>query len=235
MDTLTLIQFGVINLLTMKKVILLFTIIILLKGCTFFWVPFNVQEDFTYCYHNKNITGLDSLIKVDGIYFLNNSTSNKNSLSEVAVGDLYPNYVFYENGFCSANVPSIWFLEGETIKSSYIHGSTWGLYRVSGDTIKAQYIPQPGGMSIAKIERWFLIENETSIKQLYLKYHDPITSMEVKKYLKDTLKQFYYLDDFSFVHLDSMPEPQKSWIIKKKWFWCDKEEYKTFKKTRRRE
>ncbi len=212
----------------MNKYIVIFLVIVL-QSCIIYKVKDNIIESFTYCWDENN-PDLDTLLNFDGFYH-KPYIKYKDTINKIVDrgATYYPSYIFYKNGFCTMNPPLIWISieeKNEMPKEGFVNGSVWGLYSISGDTIKAQYIPKPGGMSSKKIEIWFKIVNENTIQRLYFKYRDTITYEEVSKYQQNNI-----VDDLmQFVKLDTLPNPYDSWLIKEKWFWCNEEDYKAYMK-----
>lgn len=206
----------------MKKYALVIISLLLLSSCVFFMVPRDTKDDFIRCYSIKNSnTELDNKIEIEGIYFPEKSKGRNPSLEELE--SFLPCFIFYENGFCTKNPPYVWFLDvnNEDVPSSYFnHGSIWGLYEIIGDTIKAHFIPKPGAMDCRVEKRSFNIKNDTCLEETIFNGTIIHNSNDNNMY-------------FIFHHFDSLPNPKKSWIIKKKWFWCNKSEYKRWKKESR--
>lgn len=110
-------------------------------------------------------------------------------------------------------------------------GGKWGTYILKEDTIKAQFAESPGGMSRQIGQLWFKIIDQETIKFLYLKYGDRIVKQEVFKAqnkINENVSPGIFLD------YTNLPDPNQSWIKNKKWFWCDQNEYRAWKKSQGR-
>jgi hypothetical protein len=84
-----------------------------------------------------------------------------------------------------------------------------------GDTIKAVVLDSPFGMSSLEYEYLFIILSADSI--IFIQHLHGINDKSNNLILE-------------FIPYNYLPDIEKSWIIKKKWFWCDKNQYKEFKK-----
>lgn len=104
----------------------------------------------------------------------------------------------------------------------------WGKYIIDGNIIKGQYILPPGAQTWINTEIWFKIIDSQTIEELYFKYKEKITDQEVKECQEKGIKSGY--TSAKFFPLDSLPNPDKSWLKNQKWFWCNEEDYNEFMK-----
>ncbi len=187
------------------------------------------KKDFTYCYNNI-YTGIDTLISIKGFYHLGStpyasSQSNRN-LSSDSISHCY---IFFPNGFFIKEPYIEWLYQTNVPEKPEIYNTIGqcGLYTINEDTIKAQFMESPGGMSWEKGEIWFKILDNKTLKQLYLKYRSPISSNEVNHYqIKANEDDFQF---YTFTPLSVLPDINKNWIINKKWFWCNESKYLEWK------
>lgn len=121
-------------------------------------VPNRVKNDFTSCFDNKN-TGLDSLINVEGFYYVISKTDS--SKAEPEDSQLRA-YIFYTNGFATTKHPSGWLQKKIDDKYSF-----FGNYELIYDTIKVQFLGSPRAMSMGKFEVWFKIIDNNTLRMLY--------------------------------------------------------------------
>jgi hypothetical protein len=175
-----------------------------LSGCKI-WVAPKGRLDGKYCYE-PNDKRFENKINFDG-YFKFNSSSNE-----------ITNYlIFYRDGLFLYHIDT----------SSKI-GNSWGAYIISGDTIKAQYRAPPGSMTNVKTERWFKIIDKNTLEHIFSKAYTPITSRDIVEYQKSNKKKDIPL--IKFEPYSNLPDPNTAWIKSYQWFWCDKEQYKKWKK-----
>jgi len=205
----------------MKQIILLL-LLCSLCGCKVFRQNSETVKSFNFCYKEKH-TGIDTLIGVSGFYYKESDERN-GVLTKEGFNTIYPVYMFFKNGFFIYN-PSI---ELYTTHSNHenVTGNV-GLYVIHGDTIKAQFVEPLYNMSWNKGEVWFKIIDSNTLEALYFKYYDSVTAKEVIDFNKTNNRKSFY----KFKPLEVIPNTDKSWIMKEKWFWCNEEDYYRFKKS----
>jgi len=176
---------------------------------------------FRLCYENI-YTGIDTLIKIDGFYDMNISFCEDKSWNNGKV-------VFYSNGMFLEN-PQL-----ENIKEFNLNIETigkwwnWGVYRLSNDTIIGQTLHIDGATSSCESVYYKIIDSCT-IQRIH-----PVDRSNY--YINETYDYrplYFYKFSYSkahFVPFDSLPNPDVSKAKSKKWFWCDKKEYKKWKKS----
>jgi len=190
----------------------------------------NTAKSFTHCYQEKD-TGIDSLLDNYGFFrsmFIFKSYKGYQAIEYQDTG--YINIVFFNDGFFLYNFDIRYFNETKNKRNGFYNkgGAEWGLYIIDNDTIKAQTIETPG-MSWLKTEWWFKIIDKNTIEYLYSKTNAPITIEDIfNKQKKEDLTQIVF--PYQFVSNRDLPDSDKSWIKKKKWFWCNKERYRDWKK-----
>lgn len=199
-----------------KKALIFLSILSLFMNCNYYlFLPKHIKKGIKYCY-NDLYTGLDSLIDINGYYYPISDNINEYPLSPV--------YIFYGKGFVYVN-PYFEYLIRDKFKNIWF--SDVGNYVLYGDTIRIQYITPPGGMSRGIVEIWFKIVNRTTLLKIYQGSGEEVNP--------DSLPPLNsYLDKKFVLHSkDIRNNPNKSWIIKRKWFWCDKQAYKKWKNKQR--
>jgi hypothetical protein len=200
----------------MYKIVL----VVFLAGCRPIAETRNSFQKTKYCYSGEN-THLDSLIHINGYYtFKVEYLRNTGYPSVQKLATYYFNVLF--------------FSDGTFLYYYYVSGNNgqWGKYVLESDTIKAQFIEPPGGMSWAKGEVWFKIIDSTSIKEIYFKYREPITYEEVSSEKDSSMLRG------EFVKYNSLPNPDNTkfnWLKKRKWFWCDEAKYNEWKRSKKAE
>ena len=131
--------------------------------------------------------------------------------------------VFYSDGLFGGE---IWMDEGD------IGAGEWGIYEISNDTIIIECLTRGSMNATSYGFRDTLIVK--SPDTLILLSRTPICP-ELSNH-----KNYFYCykgergDEFYFMPCDSLPNPEKAWVKRKKWFWCNEDEWKQYKKTRKR-
>ncbi len=106
-------------------------------------------------------------------------------------------------------------------ETSLFYGNNWGIYIITDDTVKVQVVnsqswPNPYWYLF---EHWFLINADGSLSPIYSK-----NLIDNKILNENPIKPIY-----KFIKT-KIQLPSDTWLKKEEWFWCDKEEYKAWKK-----
>ena len=116
-------------------------------------------------------------------------------------------------------------------KSWFYAYGFWGKYIVVGDTIKAQLTNHPSPLSATwmPFEVWFKVVARDHIQLIASRYlgYDKVHQDESRMNLIRLKEEEYLSAKFKPLDLEL---PSKTWLKNKKWFWCDEEEYKIWKK-----
>lgn len=193
----------------------------------------NSFQSSTYCY-NGNPTGLNMLIETRGYYkFEKKYIRNVGEPSGPTQDTLTFTALFLNDGTFVYNfIPDYFESTANDRFGFYNRGTEWGNYYTSGDTIKAQFIESPGGMSWETGQFWFQIIDQTTIRELAFQYRNPITQLDVEIYQQSENGKNTSLGQF--VKYEILPDSNKSWLKKRRWFWCKKEDYLLWKKSHKR-
>ena len=217
------------------QVILILTIIGT-SSCRFANVPKSVKREFTYCYDDKDIR-IDSLINVKGYYSFNQKYPLPYD-QRLRVGIIYESEVlFKKDGTITWSSSGDIDQEIKKIKNGkkswfYEYGF-WGKYIIEGDTIKAQITNHPSPLSATwmPFEVWFKVVSRDHIQLIasrYL-YYDKVHQDKSRMNLVELEEEEYLSAKFKSLDVEL---PSKTWLKKKKWFWCEEEQYKEWKKNR---
>jgi hypothetical protein len=140
---------------------LCFLIIMLLTSC--FQVPYvpnRYKKNFTYCFQDKN-TGIDSLININGYFEIGQTPGGTFGYGShiFRIDTFHTVFMFYRDGIFLYNFSDIYNMgipkyfeqvveNSEKRKKDLFYKSyDWGCYKISGDTIKTQYINHPSVLS----------------------------------------------------------------------------------------
>lgn len=192
-------------------------------------------QQASYCFCNDN-TGLDTLIKINGYYKCENehtSTRWLHTREKKINGDTVKSkskylFFFYGNGMAVNR----FYFENGAIK--YPNPAS---YFISGDTIKTLSTNPVKNQTHPTIYNWYKIINDTTLEYLGESYHKELDRERMLKYKNADPNKVNGTGKYSYAHFvpyDSLPNQDDFWIKNKKWFWCDKEEYKKWKKARER-
>ncbi len=198
---------GQINIVKMKNMTKLFFLFVL---CGCYTSNHTTVKKLTQCYDSKH-TGIDSLINLDGYYKLPFVYQEKDTVIH--------NILLFTDGLFLYNFDLEYYQESKANAYGFYNrgGVDWGVYKLTNDTIYVQTVESPGGMSWLQSEMMFRIIDSVTLERLQLDLND--NSM---RYLPA-----------KFVAYADIPDPNKSWIMNKKWFWCNEEAYKKWKKNNR--
>lgn len=175
--------------------------------------PWGAKRDIDFCYRGS-YTGIDTIINTDGYYYLRQDDSSR--------FDGY-SFIFFKDGFFAYSPfsdPNITVKNnGEIMKiDKAINGYFVGTYKIDNDTIKAQFSNPPNAMSWTMTELWFEIVNNNTIRAINI----PDNIIKKREQIRNTAT--YHREekqDIVFIPLAKLPNPDDSWIKKRKWFWCE--------------
>jgi len=201
------------------KILVFCLISTLLYSCGFY-TPTSIKRRFTYCYDGKD-TGLDTLLNIDGFFYVKNELNSKLVPDKSNVGYFNPSYVFHNDGFVHDNAYLLLDMKRnkwENFTENFT-GASFGRYLLCNDTIKFQYVDPPGGMAQGIAEVWFKIVDKDNIRPIYWGDPDSVSANAINKFLKEG---YYRNDIFTFYPMKRKIDPKKTWIYNKKWFRCKK-------------
>ena len=182
-----------------------------------------VIDNMTLCYSYDSISK-NTLVRTDGFYYYPKIALDLEGFpfyvhgSDNPFGKATYRIAFYpDKTYCG----SLWMRDG------LIGASEWGLFEVQNDTIVVESVVIGNANTPSYGIRDILLV--LSPDTLVLLSRNPICS-EYDFYHA----QHYKIDlggRFFFVPYNQLPDSKKAWIKRKKWFWCDENEWKQYKKT----
>ncbi|MDR2906548.1 MAG: hypothetical protein LBU91_00975 [Bacteroidales bacterium] len=235
------------HFINMKAKILLMISACTLSACAYYpRIPKSVKKSFTYCYDNK-YTGIDTLINTNGYYkemiLIKKSPTIGGFLKDTSIYYIdtsYNHFMFYNNGMFVYNIHNAYYDDrkktvikkdilslmkifsqnSEAPGANYFYGNNWGRYIICEDTIKVQQIHKGQSLNDSwhLSEKWYKIIDKNTI--LCINLINLPTSFHPQ-----SIKRIQY--PIVFVPIPAKPKPNKSWILKEKWFWCNEEDWKT--------
>lgn len=218
------------------------------------YVPYRAKKNFIFCYKGKD-TEIDSLININGYFKLGETPGGSYGFgSKITIIDTnFTVFMFFNDGVFLTQIGDYqypkniqkYFAEvaentkyGE--KDLFYQAFNWGCYRISGDTIKTQYINHssvfyPDWMLT---EEWFKVLNRNTLKSIYRQklYGDYKAQYDFRKNEGNKYTWYeknYTLYPANFVPLSNLPNSD-GWLKEKKWFWCNKSDYKSWKSEQRK-
>lgn len=187
-----------------------------------------VIEYMNMCFSNDSMN-INGRIRTDGFYYYPKKhesivadTIYKYDSEDPWGREIYRN-VFYPDGMFGG---SLWFKDGRC------GNGEWGMYEIHDDTIIIECITH--GSINGPTEGY----RDT----LVIKSPDTLVLLNRTTIYSDEPNDGYYFwyyrgkrgDELYFMPFDSLPDPNEAWIKKKKWFWCDENNWKENKKTRKK-
>ena len=234
------------------KTLIIFSTILFFTSCQYAVMPHRIQKELTYCYTNNN-TGIDSLLNIKGYYSFNqdysrvrgdSANSKKYRLGFVTCyKNICTNILFFKDGIIALGffdyeqqipeyINEIYKRTLQGKKSQFYNYEFWGKYIIEDGIIKAQLTNRPSPLSATwmPFEIWFKIDDNTTIQLMASRYLHYTKSYQNKSNMDLViLKEDDYLPA-NFTPLE-IELPSNTWLKNKKWFWCDKKQYKTWKST----
>jgi hypothetical protein len=187
---------------------LIITSSILLLSCSI-RVPRSIRDKFD-CYEPQNVR-IDSLLNINGFY----AFSFKDST--YAWGSMF----FADGGFIDRLQYS---LQGDSIMGYYLSGT----YKIYKDTIITQAINYPSLMAPWDAwETWYKIINKNEIVVIKSFPIHPMTESDWNNFYVDESRR--ERSNGIFTPMNHLPLFD-CWIKQEKWFWCNEEDWKEYKK-----
>jgi len=208
------------KMISMRRTILFPFAFALLSGCVIIGSPVGYFKPYCYTGESK---GIDALLRTEGYYLMIDSFDTDGTIIPKEERTQYY-IIFYDNGFFAHSV----FGEKPSFNEKHID---WGLYQILNDTLKVRFVPsgiyrwRPSG------EAWYVAESKDTIKALIYRYHsEGLSHSFVESFVND---EEYRITKATFVHSDTLPNPDKAYIKRSRSFWCNKDQYKAWKKAQR--
>ncbi len=192
------------------KIIILLQLLFVMHSC--YTVNKSVIQDLDYCY-SKSETGIESIININGYYEI--SYISINEIRKEAV-------VFYDDGIY-LEFPSVEML----LDSHSISKKSWGemnvkcgIYKLLQDTIKVQYV-YIGSATSGCETIFYKVKRFDSIEKVFYGNCDTPPRM--------FLKNNQVSVSINFIPYFKIPNANQIWLKQKKWFWCNKDEWKAYR------
>ena len=199
------------------KIILSLSAMFLFHSC--YIVHRQTVVDFDYCYNNTK-TGIESQINVNGYYKINYIFKDERIEKESVRTEVI---LFLDNGIY-IEAPSIDFffraIKNEQWDSK---GFDVGIYSIHNDTIKVEYIYIGSTTSGCVTVMYKIIDSNTLSKVFYGNCDNP----------PKAFSSSHSVSTAKFIPYDTIPLIDRIWIKEKDWFWCDKEKYKEWRRSRK--
>lgn len=232
------------------RIVILVLIIFLFTSCRLMYYKapdYLKKQGFTFKYEEEQ-TALKKILNING-YFTVNDTLNSGNIVRPNNNMMFFNDGMFLTDFddcCDTLREHIgkvipMFMDSVVIdrklghrKYQFYEFPAWGHYKVSGDTIKLQYVHRPmwGGMNRFwyAYEWWFKVIDRNTLEAIYrypihkLNQYEK-TDWEKRKKEGDLFKSYFK------VHFRPVPEIPESdgWLKYEGWFWKNKEEYEKWK------
>ncbi|MEZ5173325.1 MAG: hypothetical protein R2850_07410 [Bacteroidia bacterium] len=212
----------------MKSVLLVF--IICISGCYVREIKDGFRKTH-YCFDEIN-TGLSKRIHLNGYYELTHEFTSARFYMESGkmqkeISMVWENirYAFYPNGIAMLNLS-----KHNTI------GGVVARYILVGDTIKTIRTSSPTAQIHPLEYEFFKIIDDSTLQYLGFNIDKELDIKRMQEFMHGDSNVLNNLGTFShahFVRSDSLPDIENVWIKKMKWFWCDEQKYRAWKKSRK--
>lgn len=135
------------------------------------------------------------------------------------------NCIFYNDGLWAGGYYKNWNYMRRRIPDKDLSGIyQWGVYKITGDTIKIRYLNAPQ-IPYDAWDAWYLIEDREHLNLLVDAPTQPITEWMLQLEQRKWPNGQKYI----FVKDDSIPDLNISWFKNSEWLWCDKAAFKAWK------
>jgi len=118
--------------------------------------------------------------------------------------------------------------------SPYFYRGWQGRYKVFNDTLHIQSVYNPGiANTWMAIENWYKIVNNNTVKLIAYRWIS-YDRENIGRNFSHELIQLESPRTYNIIELPVKVQESQNWLLKKRWFWCDKKEYKAWKKEMRK-
>ncbi len=203
--------------------------------------PLKYLNELTLCY-SKNSVNNHARLKHNG-YYIQELTfiihHFKGSDWEIIERKSSNNFIFFENGIFLFGISDrnefrvlggtsdldLYFQElsyspEETMR--FHNSDYWGLYYVSNDTIRTQYINHPSwNMPWNAIEQIFVVDDQGKLNSIKTRVLG-ITNTNIIPSHTELIRH-----PAEYIPLETLPSSD-AWLKREKWFWCDEDEWRTY-------
>ena len=156
------------------------------------------------------------IIQSNGVYSFYHKPPNKfESSGRIRTSDYSENFIFYPSG------------ELYTFLSTDSSYGLWGSYYIEKNTVKTQYFSPPITVSWDREEVWFELMEDHRMRVIGRTWDKELSEADLKKYQQNQLNREAVFSQF--IKHDSLPDPNRSWLKERKWFWCNKTEYQLWR------
>lgn len=181
-----------------------------------------VIDGVSMCYSCDTIS-TDGKIRIDGFYYCPKIAVDIDGNrfydhgSDDPFGEATYRIAFYpDKTYCG----SLWMYDG------LAGAAEWGMYEIRNDTIVTECFVIGNANTPSYGIRDTLVVK--SLDTLVLLSRSPICPeydfFHAQHYKIESGDKFY------FVPSDRLPDSKKAWVKRKKWFWCDEDEWRQYKK-----
>jgi hypothetical protein len=203
--------------------------------------PLRYLSEFTLCYGENSINE-HFLLRHNGFYHQDGILrfySFKNSDWEVSELSYSANFIFFKDGIflfgvtdrdeyralSGLNDLDLYFQEltQSTEKTKrFLNSGYWGLYSVSNDTIRTQYINHPSwNMPWNATELIFVFDDHGKLNSIQTRALG-ITNTNIIPSRTELIRH-----PAEYIPLETLPSSD-AWLKREKWFWCDEDEWRTY-------
>lgn len=200
-------------------------------------VPMTIRNQFSFCYE-ANEAELNRF-NIQGYYRVLHVKKKFSKNFELEYDTTFANLLFFNDGtFASEfynNIDDMEHLFNEISKhgknSDFFRTGYWGVYIIDGDTLKTQSINHPSALSSTwhAVERWYKIVDMETIRIIGAKKLGTSTG-ETKTTMSFNRRADEIFWEAKFIPQEILPSSD-SWLKDEKWFWCNEENYKAWKKS----
>lgn len=202
-----------------KSFTIIFISIFFICGCS---NEYFIDNKFNY----KSKYSSNDLLKNKGLPATNGFFNIKVKIN--ANKSSYRNFILFPDGICTFDfypydsAMTRDYLNKTSYNSGKIKYGLWGMYEYKNDTLEMRLKLPPSGMARYNVKYVFKLNNESGNLELI----DVRNSIDKVNTIHTSATKYW--EDAIFCPIDSLPT-SNCWLKQKRWFWADKEAYKTYK------
>jgi len=227
-----------------NNVFVFLTALFLTSSCVYSRMSGPLKKEFAAVYTNQN-TGLDSLLNINGYFtewFLKENEDLGGKVYFVdSIRQPRINFMFLPNGLCMYGYydsphHEVDFLKVRTNRKKNIYyksGTTFcGFYTLFNDTIHVKLVNRPTSLTRTwmAFEAWYKIIDKNTLQ--IIAHREITTSPEQRKNNSAEIKSLdnAVVSPASFTPIAEIPFETIAWLVEKKWFWHNAEDYENWNK-----
>ena len=202
----------------MKRLFRYLSLIFFITSCN---IPYYIPESYKHSY-KAEIYSFEGILKTNGYYY-GEKKDNKNFGGQ--------SIIFFNDGTTTMNI-RVTEDKQDVLRGNKLYDNPfgWGTFNIKDGIIISNHVFSYG-FGPFFLQSKFKIINDSTLLEIKQNTNDNIK--QDTSYLANINKHVYTLSLLKFIPLENKPD-SLCWLKEKRWFWCNKEQYKKWKKEQKK-